>query len=97
MKLSGSANAKSIEEYLRADILRFIFKAALPSVRGSSFKTRTSTRARGGDLSQDSRNQIFKLKIDKLEKLADLIEEEKQLLSIKWGINPIYMIHNANI
>ncbi len=40
MKVSGSANAKAIEEYLRSDKLRLIFLAALPIIKLSQYNAK---------------------------------------------------------
>ncbi len=62
MKVSGSANAKAIEEYMRQDTLRFIFLKALPRIKESEYKTRprsqTSTNTFHG-----SKADLYKHKI----------------------------------
>jgi hypothetical protein len=40
MRVAGSANARAVEEYLRADKLRLIFMNALPIVRQSQYNAR---------------------------------------------------------
>jgi hypothetical protein len=44
MKVSGSANAKSIEEYLRCDKLRLIFMTALPIIKLSQYNSKNGSQ-----------------------------------------------------
>jgi hypothetical protein len=62
MKVSGSANAKAIEEYMRQDTLRFIFLKALPRLKASDYKTMPRSHTSTNTF-QGSKNDLYKHKI----------------------------------
>ena len=62
MKVSGSANAKAIEEYMREDTLRFIFFLALPIIKQSQYKTRPRSRTNSKKL-DGSKDDLYQHKI----------------------------------
>jgi hypothetical protein len=66
MKVSGSASARAIEEYLRYDALRLIFLKALPIIKVADYKTKPSLQNSPNAI-EESKSELYLQKISKLE------------------------------
>ena len=75
MKVAGSASAYSIIDYLEIDVLRIIFKEAIPLLKDRNYKFLPSDKR--DEQTKDLIRATYIEKIDQLDQLGNLIESAK--------------------